>query len=113
MPVTGVSLWTYVCYVLIWDDQNAFCIYRLLVSGLYEHFICFRREREQKDKDCSWSYKLIVREQGKEGGWKKEVQTLFSSRTLILRFGLRALLSIEETPQIIKCAHSSLGIQSE
>lgn len=27
-----------------------FCICRLLVSDLYEHLICFRRERQQKDQ---------------------------------------------------------------
>lgn len=87
-----------------------------LSSSLCEHLICSEENPQEnkpgKDRDCSLSYKLTIRKK------KKNQTTLISFYNTDHEIWLSSFNKCwggasELSFRLIKCAHSSLGIQSD
>lgn len=86
-----------------------------LSSSLCEHLICSEENPQEnkpgKERDCSLSYKLTIRK-------KKNQTTLISFYNTDHEIWLSSFNKCwggasELSFRLIKCAHSSLGIQSD
>lgn len=87
-----------------------------LSSSLCEHLICSEENPQEnkpgKERDCSLSYKLTIRKK------KKNQTTLISFYNTDHEIWLSSFNKCwggasELSFRLIKCAHSSLGIQSD